>query len=134
MPVGPRSDPNRSDPRDPQRADPDLPTRSHTVAAMANTGQTRLKVIDALDHPHGGRILRLRLLEGAPPTVRALRGATLSATGPRGEERRLRVLGFPVTGGKVSDGRIRESGRIDLHIEEEGDGVPVDLTWVVRPA
>lgn len=100
---------------------------------MANTGQTSLKVIDVLDHPHGGRILRLRLLDGPAPTVRSLRGATLQARGPRGQERPIRVLGFPVTGGKVSDGRIRESGRIDLHIEEEGEGVPLDLAWVVRP-
>lgn len=99
---------------------------------MANSGQTRLKVIDALDHPHGGRILRLRLLDGPPPTVRGLRGAKLQASGPRGQERQLRVLGFPVTGGKVSDGRIRESGRIDLHVEEEGEGSPIDLTWEIR--
>lgn len=100
---------------------------------MANTGQTTLKVIDALDHPHGGRILRLRLLEGQAPTVRSLRGATLRAEGPRGEKRTLQVLGFPVTGGKVSDSRIEETGRVDLHVEEEGDGVPVNLTWTVRP-
>jgi hypothetical protein len=100
---------------------------------MANKGQTRLKVIDALDHPHGGRILRLRLLEGGAPTVKGLRGATLLAEGPRGEERQVKVLGFPVTGGKISDGRIRDTGRVDIHVEEEGEGDPIDLTWVVRP-
>jgi hypothetical protein len=98
---------------------------------MATSEQTALKVVDALDHPHGGRILRLRLLQGDPPTKRSLKGASLKATGPRGEARTFRVLGFPLTGGKLSDARIRETGRVDLHIEEEGEGVPISLTWTV---
>jgi hypothetical protein len=101
---------------------------------MSNQVQTALRVIDALDHPHGGRILRLRLAEGDPPTAKGLKGATLVATGPRGEERTVRVLGFPVFYGKVSDARIRETGRIDVHVEEEGEGIPVSLTWSVRLA
>lgn len=99
---------------------------------MSKQEQTELKVIDALDHPHGGRILRLRLLDGAPPTVKGLKGATLRATGPRGETRSARVLGFPVIYGKVSDARIRDTGRIDVHVEEEGEGIPIALTWTVR--
>lgn len=98
---------------------------------MASLEQTALKVVDALDHPHGGRILRLRLLEGSPPTIRALKGAQLQALGPRGDVRTFRVLGFPLTGGKMSDARIRETGRVDLHVEEEGEGVPISLTWTV---
>jgi hypothetical protein len=98
---------------------------------MASSEQTALKVVDALDHPHGGRILRLRLLQGAPPSKRALKGAQLSATGPRGEARTFRVLGFPLTGGKLSDARIRETGRVDVHVEEQGEGVPISLTWTV---
>jgi hypothetical protein len=100
---------------------------------MPNQGQTALRVIDAMDHPHGGRILRLRLLEGSPPTVKGLKGATLQAEGPRGERRSVRVLGFPLFYGKVSDARIRDTGRIDVLVEEEGDGVPVTLTWTVTP-
>ncbi len=99
---------------------------------MSKQERTELKVIDALDHPHGGRILRLRLLEGAPPTVKGLKGATLQATGPRGETRSARVLGFPLFYGKVSDARIRDTGRIDVHVEEEGEGIPITLTWTVR--
>jgi hypothetical protein len=98
---------------------------------MPKQGQTELKVIDAMDHPHGGRILRLRLLEGSPPTVRGLKGATLRAVGPRGEERSARVLGFPLFYGRVSDARIRDTGRIDVHVEEEGSGDPISLTWRV---
>ncbi|TVP46511.1 MAG: hypothetical protein EA350_06925 [Gemmatimonadales bacterium] len=88
-----------------------------------------------MDHPHGGRVLRLRHVEGEPPTVKGLSGATFRATGPRGESRTFKVLGFPVMGGKVSDSRIRETGRIDVHVaEEEGEGAPVSLTWMVTPA
>jgi hypothetical protein len=101
---------------------------------MSNQGQTALKVIDAMNHPHGGRILRLRLLEGSPPTVKGLKGATLEARGPRGQSRKMKVLGFPVFYGKVSDARIRDTGRIDVLVEEEGEGDPVNLTWTVRPA
>jgi len=101
---------------------------------MPEQGQTELKVIDAMDHPHGGRILRLRLLEGSAPTVKGLRGATLQARGPRGESQTARVLGFPLTGGKMSDARIRDTGRVDVHVEEEGEGGPISLTWIVTPA
>lgn len=99
---------------------------------MTTTGQTRLKVIDALDHPHGGRILRLRLVDGEAPAAKALKGAKLSASGPRGETRDFRVLRFPLTYGKVSDARIRETGRIDVLVEEEGEGPPIDLQWEIE--
>jgi hypothetical protein len=99
---------------------------------MSASGQTRLKVIDAMDHPHRGRVLRLRLLEGASPTVKQLKGARLEAQGPRGEARSAVVLGFPVFYGKVSDTRIRETGRIDVHVDESGEGEPIGLTWTVR--
>ncbi len=95
---------------------------------------TVLKVVDALDHPHGGRILRTRVLEGAPPTKGALQGAKLRAVSPEGGERTARVLGFPVFGGKVSDARIRKTARVDLHVEEEGEGPAISLTWELHPA
>jgi hypothetical protein len=99
---------------------------------MAGKGQTRLQVIDAFDHPHGGRILRLRLAAGDPPGVRDLRGRSLTLTGPRGEERTARVAGFPLFGGKVSDTRIRETGRVDVRVEgTNGDLDAVDLSWTV---
>lgn len=101
---------------------------------MAAKGQPKLRVIDALDHPHGGRILRLRLLEGDAPTVRGLRGSTLVARDGGGAERKVRVLGFAAFGGRASDQRIRETGRVDLHVMEEGEGEPVDLRWTVGPS
>jgi hypothetical protein len=96
-------------------------------------GRTVLRVVDVLDHPHGGRIARVRVQNGTMPSLRSLRETTLLAEGPRGEERRLKVLGFALTGGRVSDARIRGTGRVDLHVEEEGEGPPVDLTWRLTP-
>jgi hypothetical protein len=99
---------------------------------MAGKGQTQLQVIDALDHPHGGRILRLRVREGNPPAMKDLKGRTLKASGPGGEEASVRVTGFPVFGGKVSDARIRDTGRVDVVVEGgEGGASAIDLTWTV---
>jgi len=110
--------------------------RGRPVGAPAGSGGApwTLRVIDALDHPHEGRILRVRLDDGEPPSARTVRGSVLVARGPRGQERRVFVLGFALTGGKVSDARIRETERMDLHVREEGDGPPVDLTWTLTPA
>jgi hypothetical protein len=93
-----------------------------------------LLVIDALDHPHGGRILRTRLAGDAVPSLGNLKGARFRARSPEGAERLVRVLGFPLTGGKPSSQRIRETGRVDLHVEETGEGAPVDLQWELHPA
>jgi hypothetical protein len=64
--------------------------------------------------------------------MRRLKGATLRARGPRGEERTVHVNGFSLIGGKPSDSRIRDTGRIDLLGREEGDGSPIDLTWTAE--
>lgn len=99
--------------------------------ATEKASATRLRVIDALDHPHGDRILRTRLVEGAPPSIRRLKGARLQAHGPDGRTGEVTVLGFPVFGGKPSDRRIEETGRIDLVVEAEGEGAAVSRTWVL---
>lgn len=91
------------------------------------------KVVDVLDHPHGGRIARLRIESGDIPEPDTLRGTTLRGTGPSGEERIVKVLGLSLTGGRASHSHARKSGRMDLHVEEEGEGAPVDLTWRLTP-
>lgn len=92
------------------------------------------RVLDAMDAPLRGRILRLRLQSGEAPSIKALKGSRLRAVSPRGEERTLRVEGFAVFGGKASDERLARTGRVDLHVVEEGEGTPVGLRWEVRPA
>lgn len=93
------------------------------------------RVIDAMDAPHGGRILRLRLVEGEPPRVKSFRGATLEARSPDGDRRnRLEVEGLAVFGGKQSDARFKKTGRIDLHVRAtNGDASePAETTWEVE--
>ena len=97
-------------------------TPSETTSAI-------LKVIDTLDHPHGNRILRTRVLEGTPPTVGQLKRSWLLARSPDGIEVELRVIGFPVFGGKLSDARIRSTGRVDLVIEGNGDVGSISRAW-----
>jgi hypothetical protein len=100
--------------------------------ATQQTSAPTFLVVDALDAPHGGRILRLRLQEGAAPSVRDLKGAGLRATSPDGAERHLRVEGFPLFGGRPSSARLARTGRVDLHVTDEDDGPPVSLRWKVR--
>jgi hypothetical protein len=104
-----------------------------------STQQTRgavFKVVDALNAPHGGRILRLRLEDGTAPSIRDLRGAHLRAVSPDGVQRDVRVEGFPLFGGRPSDDRLARSGRIDVHVQDEdgGGGPPIGLLWEVRLA
>jgi hypothetical protein len=92
------------------------------------------RVLDAMDSPHSGRILRLRLQSGEAPSIRSLKGATLVATSPTGQQRRVRVLGFALFGGKPSDSRLARTGRVDVQVEEIGEGDPIGLRWEVSPA
>jgi len=48
---------------------------------------------------------------------------------PDGSERVVRVTGFPLMGGKLSDARIRDTGRLDLLVETDGEGPSVSGTW-----
>jgi hypothetical protein len=93
---------------------------------------TVFRVIDAMEAPYRGQILRLRLAEGDAPAIKELRRATLVATSPEGKKVRLRVMGFPFIGGKPSDRRLQRTGRIDLWVElqKEGDP-PVSCQWSV---
>ena len=92
------------------------------------------RVLDAVDAPHSGRILRLRLQAGEAPSIRTLRGATLTARSPDGRTCAAKVLGFALVGGKPSDERLARTGRVDVRVEEaEGQG-PVGLQWEVSLA
>ena len=103
------------------------------VARPNAPGDVRFHVIDSLDHPHGGRILRLRLDEGNPPTLKELKGATLKLlSAEAGSEALVRVDGFALFGGTPSDERIRQAGRVDVHVfpeDPETDLSLVDAAW-----
>jgi hypothetical protein len=106
---------------------------STSTTAPARSGVVFL-VLDAMDAPHSGRILRLRLQSGEAPSIRSLRDSELVAVSPEGQECRVRVKGFAVFGGKPSDDRLMRTGRVDVHVEELGPAGPVGLQWEVRPA
>lgn len=100
--------------------------------------ETVFRVIDALDAPHGGLLVRLRVLDGQP-TVKALKHATLRAISPRdGTERLLRVRDFAILGGRPSNRRIASTRRCDLIVEdvtpEGGSDANVDVGWQLRLA
>lgn len=103
-----------------------MPTQSHVQ-------RRAFKVIDAMDAPHRGRIIRLRLKGGQPPALRDLKGATLHARSPKGEEETLTVVGFFLPGGRPSNTRLSRTGRIDLLVErQEGSDRPeVSAQWEI---
>jgi hypothetical protein len=37
-----------------------------------------------------------------------------------------------LTGGKPSEARFRRTGRLDLMVQEEGDGPPISFEWRLR--
>lgn len=102
---------------------PEATTRSGVV----------FRVLDAMDAPHTGRILRLRLQSGEAPSIKSLRGSTLRAVSPDGDECRVHVLGFAAFGGKPSDERLARTGRVDVQVEELDETGPVGLRWEVLP-
>jgi hypothetical protein len=105
------------------------------MSAETTTGRgVSFRVLDAMDAPNSGRILRLRLQSGEAPPVRSLRGAELLATGPEGQSARVRVTGFTLFGGKPSDDRLARTGRVDLNVDEIDGGGPVGARWEVRLA
>lgn len=83
------------------------------------TGKATYRVIDAFDHPHGGRILRLRLGRGEALGVKELKTDALVAVSPDGEEARIRVHGFALFGGRPGDARLARTGRVDLHVKDQ---------------
>jgi hypothetical protein len=96
-------------------------------------GAVVFRVLDAMDAPHSGRILRLRLQSGEAPSIATLKGSEMTATSPDGRRCRVRVTGFAVFGGKPSNDRLMRTGRVDLHVEELDDGGPIGLRWEVTP-
>lgn len=95
---------------------------------------TSFRVIDSLDAPHDGRILRLLLVAGHPPKLGALRNLEMVATSPWGRICRLRVVDFVVLGGKVRQARLNTTGRIDVRVKEIDTSGPIEIGWDLRPA
>lgn len=106
------------------------------MSATATTGKgVSFRVLDAMDSPHTGRILRLRLQSGDAPAVKSLKGREMIAVSPDDDRRcRIRITGFAVFGGKPTDDRLARTGRIDVQVEELDENGPIGLKWEIRPA
>ena len=75
------------------------------------------RVLDSMEAPHGGWLLKLRFEAGDAPSLRELKGATLSVAPPHGAPSfDVKVRGFPLFGGHPSDDRLHRTGRVDLHV------------------
>jgi len=90
------------------------------MATKVKGDEAVFRVIDAMAAPLGGWILRLRLHAGSAPTLSALTGATLQVESPAGEVRTMKVEGFAVFGGKITDERLQRTGRVDVRVLEGG--------------
>jgi len=102
------------------------------MSVAARSHKTVFKVLDAMNAPHRGRILRLRLQSGDTPTVRELKGARMRAESPDGEKTtEFTIENFAAFGGKPSDDRLARTGRIDVHVSEDEGSQPIGLTWLV---
>lgn len=100
---------------------------------MSPQHHARFLVLDAMDAPDGGQILRLRLQSGEAPSLRSLKGARLAARSPRGQNTaEVRVKGFVLFGGRPSDARLTRTGRVDVHVHPDGGNAErVGLKWEV---
>ena len=91
------------------------------MATRTPTKQWVFRVLDTVETPNGGCVLRLRLQDGEAPTVKAIKGARMLVRSPDGQERTVVAKRFALVGGKPSDIRLARTGRIDVQIEEEGE-------------
>jgi hypothetical protein len=92
------------------------------------------KVIDAMDAPHGGRMLRLKLIDGMAPSLGEIKGGTFDTKSPEGESGgRIRVDSFAVFGGKASNARFEKTGRVDVQVlGVDRSPSEIGLRWELR--
>ena len=103
------------------------------MSAKRQGSKAQFRVIDAMDAPYVGRIVRLRLQGGQAPRIKDLKGARLLAESPDGESEEIHVINFPHTGGRPSDARLSRTGRVDLLVVANGgrERPKVSTRWTV---
>ena len=107
------------------------------MSTQTQTHRVVFKVIDVMDAPHGGWILRLRLHSGESPSLKELRGARMEMRSAGEKTREVTVKSFAIFGGRPTDDRVARSGRLDVFVEpaEAGAHAPsvVDHWELVGP-
>jgi hypothetical protein len=102
-----------------------------TMTPEQQTGAPVFRVIDAMDGPHFGQILRLRLLSGRTPALKEVKGGTFKGRSPSGEESTVTVQGLSMVNGKASQARFARTGRVDVIAMVEGEGPKVSIQWTL---
>ena len=95
------------------------------------TGAPVFRVIDAMDAPYSGQILRVRLSGGRTPPLKEIKGSRFKARAPEGTETSVMVQTFSMIGGKPSDARFNRTGRLDLVVVQDPGEPPVGLRWTL---
>lgn len=101
------------------------------MAGKSEIHKATFKILDAMDQPHGGRVLKLRFQAGETPSLSELRSARMQARAPGGEPSCIvRLESFALFGGKPSDERLARTGRIDVHVSPvEGNYDAIGAKW-----
>ena len=94
-------------------------------------GTPVFRVIDAMNAPHTGQILRVRFAGGRTPPLREIKGARLQARSPEGSEASIKVMAFSTIGGRPSDARFGRTGRLDLVVEADPGDPAVGIRWTL---
>ncbi|HEX7117756.1 MAG TPA: hypothetical protein VF212_03165 [Longimicrobiales bacterium] len=108
------------------------------VSHTGSTGRSfRFRVSDAVEVPHRGVLLRLRLMEGSPSVGDFRPGRYLRLRAPDGAERWVRVLDYAIVGGRATQARLERTRELDVVIssaDARRDGRPVEIGWQVVDA
>jgi hypothetical protein len=96
----------------------------------ARGGAFEFRVSDVVAVPLRGTMLRLRLVEGSPSLEDLAVGRELVLRGPAGAERRVRIRAHSVTIGKPAQARLDRTGELDVIIEDDSGGEPIEIGWL----
>lgn len=105
--------------------------QARIMTADRQSGPPVFRVIDAMDAPYQGQILRLRLQSGRAPALKAMKGGAFTARSPGGDEVTVKVMNFSTIGGKPSQSRFERTGRVDVVSVSENQSTPVSIKWTL---
>jgi hypothetical protein len=92
-------------------------------------GAFRFRVSDSVVVPLRGRMLRLRVVDGAPSMGDLKRGSVLLLTAPDGDERRVTILDHAVTSGRASQHRLETVRELDVVIADDDAVEAIAIGW-----
>ena len=101
------------------------------MTTQQQTGTPVFRVIDAMDGPHAGQLLKLRLVSGGTPALKEIKGGRFRAKSPGGQEVVVRVVAFSLVGGKPSQARFARTGRLDVLAMGEDPTHPISPRWTL---